>query len=136
MFLVVDDSSAVREAVAERLASAFPSCSVRTVGSGEKAVKMVEEECIAAVVMDITLPGISGIEASQRIRAASPDVAIVMLSIHEEEEYIRDAMSAGASAYVVKREIGRKLVAALQDALSKTRNAPTGSVDADGAGME
>ncbi len=118
-FLVVDDNAEVRRAVAEMLCLAFAGCDVRTFSSGEDAVAMMKSGAASAVIMDINLPGISGIEATRRIRATSGDVPIVMLSMHEEDEYVRAALNAGASAYVLKREIGGQLVKALLAAQEK-----------------
>lgn len=136
LFLVVDDNSDIREAVAELLSSAFPGCTVRSAESGEGAVKLAESERVTAVILDIGLPGISGIETARRIKVVAPDVPIIMLSIHEEDEYIRDSMSAGASGYVVKRRMARDLLNALRAALLEAKMLPAASVAAARLGAD
>jgi DNA-binding NarL/FixJ family response regulator len=63
--------------------------------------------------MDIRLPGMSGIEATRQIKAISPSVQVVMLTIHEDDSYRADATAAGASAYVEKQAMHTKLIPTL-----------------------
>jgi len=130
VFLVVDDSPDIRESVDECLSLAFPGCIVMSAGSGEGAVKLVEEEKVTAVILDIGLPGISGIEAARRIKVVAPNVPIIMLSIHEEDEYVRESMSAGASGYVMKTRMGKDLLKALRAALPEAKTPPADSIEA------
>ena len=125
VLLVVDDHPIIRAEVAKRLATAFPGYDTRTVGSGEEAVKMAADGHVAVAIMDISLPGMSGIEATRKILSNGPPIPIVMLSIHEEENYIADALAAGASAYVKKRTMGRELIPTLRKLLGEDRTDPT-----------
>jgi len=70
------------------------------------------------VVMDVRLPGMSGIEAARRISATMPDIGIIMLSAHDDQAYRRDAESAGARKYVLKGRAHRELLPAIRDALT------------------
>ena len=116
IFLVVDGSANVRDGIAQELCGEFANCRVMTAATGEEAVKTVGPGSVSAVIIDIDLPGMSGIEATRRIRAASPRTPVVVLSIHEEKEYERDALAAGATLYVGKRHLRRDLLSALRTA--------------------
>ena len=125
VLLVVDDHPIIGAEVAKRLATAFPGYDTRTVGSGEEAVKLAKDGHVAVAIMDISLPGISGIEATRQILSNGSRTQIVMLSIHEDEHYIEGALAAGASAYIKKRTMGRELVPALRKLLGEDRTDPT-----------
>lgn len=69
---------------------------------GETAVAMAAEHQPDVMLMDVTMPGIGGVEATRQIRAANPDVKVVMLTMHADQEVVVDAIRAGASGYLVK----------------------------------
>ncbi|MDQ1475086.1 MAG: two-component system, NarL family, invasion response regulator UvrY [Actinomycetota bacterium] len=78
--------------------------------TGEEAVALAVDRPPDLVLMDINLPGISGIEATRRIRAAHPDVAVILLSTYSEADLPDDAREVGAIAYVHKEDFGPALV--------------------------
>jgi two-component system response regulator NreC len=82
--------------------------------SGEEAVQMAEKYQPDIVVMDITLPDISGIEATRRIKQAFPKIAVIALTIHEDEQYFFEMLQAGASGYVPKRAAPDDLINAIR----------------------
>lgn len=77
---------------------------------------MVEALAPDVVIMDITLPDISGIDATRRIKEAHPDVAIVALTIHEDQQYFFEMLQAGACGYVPKRAAPDDLITAIRAA--------------------
>jgi two-component system response regulator NreC len=77
---------------------------------------MVQKLKPDVVVMDITLPDISGIETTRRIKKRVSDVAIVALTIHEDEEYFFKMLESGASGYVPKRAAPEELITAIRAA--------------------
>jgi DNA-binding NarL/FixJ family response regulator len=81
--------------------------------SGEEAIALIRSESPRLVVMDITLPGMNGIEATRQIKATLPSAQIVMLTIHEDDTHRADATGAGASAYVPKRAMQTELLPTL-----------------------
>ena len=83
--------------------------------SGEDALAAVDADPPDLVLMDINLPGINGIEATRRIRAAHPGVAVILLSTYSETDLPADAREAGAIAYVHKEDFGPALVRELWD---------------------
>jgi two-component system invasion response regulator UvrY len=78
--------------------------------SGEDAVSIAEQQVPDLVLMDINLPGINGIEATRRIRASHPDIAVILLSTYSETDLPADARDCGAIAYVHKEDFGPALV--------------------------
>jgi len=90
--------------------------------SGEQAITLIQIESPRLVLMDISLPGMSGIEATRQIKAALPSAQIVMLTIHEGDTYRADAIAAGASAYVPKRVMQTGLVPTLAALLADTHD--------------
>jgi DNA-binding NarL/FixJ family response regulator len=83
---------------------------------GETAVREVAELRPDIVVMDVSMPGIGGIEATRRIRASCPAVLVVGLSAHEDRGYRQQMLDAGASGFVVKREAADELMRAVRAA--------------------
>ncbi len=111
--LIVDDVGVVRANLREWLEAVFPAAHILETASGEEAVTLAESHAPQVVVMDVALPGINGIEATRRIKAIRPGTRVVMLTIHEELDYRREAESAGADAYVFKRRMASDLIPAL-----------------------
>jgi DNA-binding NarL/FixJ family response regulator len=111
--LIVEDHDAVRKSLRDWLEVEFPQCRVIEAASGEEAIALIRVESPRLVVMDISLPGMSGIEATRQIKAALPSAQIVMLTIHEGDAYRADATAAGASAYVPKRVMQSELLPTL-----------------------
>ena len=102
--LVVDDQAPFR-AIARQVVELTPGFSV--VGeaeSGEDAVRMAAELAPAVVLMDINMPGISGIEATRQMVAADPTIAVVLLSTYRESDLPADALDCGARRYVHKED--------------------------------
>ena len=69
------------------------------------------------VVLDISMPGLSGIDVARRIRAAGCEARVVFLTVHEDPDFIREGLSTGAMAYVVKTRLASDLMLAVQEAL-------------------
>jgi DNA-binding NarL/FixJ family response regulator len=120
--LIVEDHDAVRRSLRDWLEVELPQCRVIEVACGEEAIAFTRIEPPRLVVMDISLPGMNGIEAMRQLRAASPSTAIVVLTIHEGDTYRADAMSAGASAYVTKRAMQTELIPALTALLASAQD--------------
>jgi len=112
--ILVDDHALVREGVS-RLLEAEPD--MRVVGSfdeGNAAVRAAAREEPDVAILDVSLPGTSGIDVARRLRAVSPRTQLLMLSMHARTEYVHEAFWAGASGYVLKEAAGNEVVAAVR----------------------
>ena len=112
--LLADDHAMLRDGVRMVLEAQPGFEVVGTVDNGEDAVRLVGELRPDIAVLDVAMPEINGLEATRAIRECCPDTAIVILSMHEGEEYLREALRAGAAGYVLKRAAAKELVGAIQ----------------------
>ncbi len=112
--LLVDDHEIARKGIRSVLTTDAGLDIVSEAVDGEEAVKRSEELRPDIILLDITLPGISGIQAARQIRVISPDSRIIFLSQHDSIQIAKDALSVGAQGYVVKSDAGRDLLRAIQ----------------------
>ncbi|MEO8005850.1 MAG: response regulator transcription factor [Betaproteobacteria bacterium] len=115
--LVVEDHPGTRALVVALLRSAFPGCQLLEADSAEKALPLFEVKAPKLVVMDIALPGMNGIEATQRIKASHPDTLVVMHSSSDLPIYREEATAVGASAFVGKGRTSGGLIPVIADLL-------------------
>jgi len=113
--LVVDDHRAVAEAICGAMSSER-GLRVQAAWSGEEAVEVVQSTDPDVVLMDVTMPGIGGLEATRRIHDAAPDVKVIMLSAHDDDLLKARALEAGASGYLSKISPMDQLVTAVKRA--------------------
>jgi two-component system, NarL family, invasion response regulator UvrY len=116
--LIVEDHAIVRKSLREWLELSFPHYQMLEATSGEEAVTMARAMSPRLIIMDIGLPGMSGIEATQGIKAVLPDTQVVMLTIYDDEAHRADAAAVGASAYVPKRKVRTELLPVVTRLLS------------------
>lgn len=116
--LLVDDHAVVRQGLKQILDGAVEDAVFGEAGSGEEAVRMVEAADWDAVILDISLPGRSGLEALKELRRARPRLPVLMLSMYPEEQFAVRALRAGAAGYVAKRTSAADLVAAVRSVLA------------------
>lgn len=100
--LVVDDHAVVREGIRHVLGGAPGYEVIAEAGSGEEAVRLAGELRPDVVVLDISMPGGSGLEATARIRECVPETRVLILSIHDNPEYVMGSVEAGAHGYLRK----------------------------------
>jgi DNA-binding NarL/FixJ family response regulator len=109
----VEDSVPTLRALRKLLAG-FPELKlVGTATSGEEALQLIPQSGASVVLMDLELPGASGIETTRALKARSAEVEVLVLTSFEDEDHVFDAMRAGASGYVVKGAPGAKLLDAI-----------------------
>jgi DNA-binding NarL/FixJ family response regulator len=112
--LLVDDHSLVRRGFRRMLED---EADIRVVGEasdGEEAIKLARELKPQVIVMDCALPGINGLQATRKILQLLPDTLILMLSMHTEETWVRQAIDAGARGYVLKNAMDLELSSAIR----------------------
>jgi len=112
--LLVDDHALVRKGFRRMLEDDAAIAVVGEASEGEEAVRLALELKPKVVVMDCALPGISGIDATRRIRAKMPNATVLMLSMHSEDTLIRQALEAGARGYILKNALELDLVSAIK----------------------
>jgi two-component system KDP operon response regulator KdpE len=120
--LVVDDEPSLRKVIRASLAAS--GFAVEEAGTGKDAVAAIKLTPFDIVLLDINMPGISGVEACRQIRALAPRAAIVMVTVRDAEEDKVRALEAGADDYVTKPFRFRELVARLGAVLRRTNAVP------------
>ncbi len=114
--LLVDDHQVVRSGLRMLLASESDVEIVGEAGTAREALEAVRLLKPTVVLMDIGLPDLSGIDATREIKRTSPEVAVVALTIHEDEEYFFKMLEVGAGGYVPKRAAPEELLTAIRAA--------------------
>jgi DNA-binding NarL/FixJ family response regulator len=112
--LLVDDHGLVRRGFRRILEDEEDIKVVGEAGNGDEAIRLAEELNPDVILMDCALPGTSGLIATRKILEASPQRAILMLSMHSEETLVRQALEAGARGYVLKNAVDLELPAAIR----------------------
>jgi len=112
--LLVDDHSLVRRGFRRMLEDESDMEVVGEAGDGEESIKLAKQLHPQVVVMDCALPGMNGLEATRQIMEESPDTAVLMLSMHSESTWVRQAIEAGAKGYVLKNAMDLELGAAIR----------------------
>jgi DNA-binding NarL/FixJ family response regulator len=112
--LLADDHEAMLERVARLLRT---ECDVvGTVTDGQQALEAARELKPDVLVLDISMPVMNGIETAHRLQEAGDPARIVFLTVHDDADFAREAMAAGALGYVIKQRIASDLVAAVKEA--------------------
>ena len=100
--LVVDDHPLMRVGIAAIIDECEDMCTVGYAGSGTEAVRLFADLSPDIVVMDLKLPGLSGVEAIRAIRRRNPEACVIVLTTFEGDEDIHQALEAGARGYIIK----------------------------------
>jgi DNA-binding NarL/FixJ family response regulator len=114
--VIVEDKKAVREGLAVLLGAPGELVCVGRYGNAEDMLEDLEADAADIILMDIGLPGISGIEATRRVKQERPATEIVILTVHEDDGNIFKALCAGASGYLLKDTPPSDLIDAVRDA--------------------
>lgn len=111
--LIVDDHEVVRSGLKRLLENNKDISHIAECASGEEAYSYLYDNEIHIIIMDISMPGKGGIEATQQIKKRYPEIKIIILSMHDNPMMVTKAISAGANAYILKNEISDNLLDAL-----------------------
>ena len=112
--LVVDDHIIVREGLKKILVETPDMVVADEASNGEEVIKKVGNNDYDLVLLDISLPGRSGLDVLKQLKCSKPQVPILILSIHPEEQYALRSIRAGASGYLTKHSAPDELVAAIR----------------------
>jgi DNA-binding NarL/FixJ family response regulator len=112
--LLADDNEAMLDRVAGLLATEFNV--VGTVADGQQAFDAAMELKPDVLVLDISMPVMNGIETARRLKEAGSETRIVFLTVHDDPDFVREALEVGALGYVIKQRIASDLVAAIKKA--------------------
>ncbi|MFY0758136.1 response regulator transcription factor [Metabacillus dongyingensis] len=112
--LLVDDHTVLRDGIRSILDLEFD---IRVVGeavSGDEVLKKVEELRPDCILMDINLPGKNGIEVTSQVKSQYPNCRVLVLTMFEDDEYLMEALRAGADGYLLKDSSSEQVVAAIR----------------------
>jgi DNA-binding NarL/FixJ family response regulator len=112
--LLVDDHNLVRRGFRRMLEDEADMKVVGEAGGGEEAIRLAKELRPKVVVMDCALPGMNGLQATRGILEDFPDTAVLMLSMHSESTWVRQAIEAGAKGFVLKNALELDLGSAIR----------------------
>jgi len=112
--LIVDDHAIVRGGLKELLSGESGFIVAGEAANGLEALRRIREQAFDVVLLDMSMPGRSGVELIKQIKSEHPKLAILVLSMHKEEQYAVRAMKAGALGYLTKESAPDQLVAAIR----------------------
>lgn len=117
-FLILDDHAIVRKGIIDILGREYPEHVIREAENAQAGLAIVRDETPDLVILDITIPGTSGIEFLKAARQLRPRLKVLVFSMHSEDEYAIRALKAGAAGYLVKGASPEELIAAVRTVLS------------------
>jgi len=125
--LIIEDHEIVRASLRDWLKATFPDCCFLEAKSGEEAIALAFAQHPQVILMDIRLHKMDGLEATRRIKAAMPQVKVVILTIFEDPGIQSEAVKAGADVFLPKSRMHAELLPVVADLLSRPVDAGFGS---------
>lgn len=119
--LLADDHSILRSGLRKILEGEFADAQVLEAGTAEEALERVRAEALDLVVLDVSLPGRSGLDILPDLRAAQPRLPVLVLSMYGEQQFAVRALKAGAAAYLTKEHAADELIRAIRTVLAGRR---------------
>jgi DNA-binding NarL/FixJ family response regulator len=119
--LLADDHSIVRAGLRRLIEESGDMAVVAEAADGREALRAVEKEQLDVAVIDISMPGIDGLEVISRLHAAHPRLPLLVLTMHEEGQYVVRAVEAGAMGYLTKQSAPEQLVNAIRKLIEGSR---------------
>lgn len=117
--LVVDDHAFIRRGV-QSILHAFPEWELcGEADNGADAVRLTDALKPEVIIMDISMPGLNGIEATRTIHKNHPETKVILLTLHDNDELVRTAFRAGARGYLLKIDAEKELVQALREVVKE-----------------
>jgi DNA-binding NarL/FixJ family response regulator len=119
--LMAEDHKLLRDALRPALEARFPGCRLLEAGDGREALRLAREEAPDLVLMDISMPGLNGLDATRQLLAEQPACRVVFLSMHHDRRYVQAAFAAGARGFLGKDAPLDEVVRLLGEALAGRR---------------
>ncbi len=119
--LIADDHSATRRGLQEILAEALPSAQFGIAADADEVMKRLSETKYDLILLDINMPGRSGLDALRDIKRLFPQLPVVIVSVHSEEQYAEPCLRLGAAAYINKNSAPEKLIPSVRRILDERR---------------
>ena len=119
--LIADDHPVVRAGLKELLSGAFGKLTFTEAKTAQEALEMASKEEWSLAILDVSMPGRSGIDILSDLKRVQPKLPVLVLSMHPEEQFARRALKAGASAYMTKETVPEELVKAVRKVLAGGR---------------
>ena len=113
--VIVDDHAVVRAGLRLLLEAEAGMVAVGEAGSGDEAVRQVRQLVPDVILLDLTMPGISGLEVLPKLREVAPEAAVLVLSMEDDPSYVREAFARGAVGYVLKEAADAELITAIRE---------------------
>ena len=123
--LIADDHAVVRRGLREILADAIPGADFSEVGNGDEVLSQLGKSQVAMLVLDISMPGRSGIDVLREVKHTYPRMPVIILSCQPEEQYAVRCLRAGAAAYISKESASDELALATKKILGGGRYVST-----------
>ena len=121
---LVDDDTGFRETLRQLLSQRKEAIILGEAGDGEEALRLTRTLRPDVVLMDLAMPRMNGLEATRRLKARWSDVAVIILTVHDDEAYRRTALAAGAEAFLVKKTLGVDLWPTLERVYRRGQQPP------------
>ena len=127
--LLVDDHPVVRQGIKQVLSGAFDPAWVGEAASAEEGLSEVRNSDWDVMVLDISLPGMSGLDLLRDLRRKCPELPVLVLSMHPPDQFARRAINAGASGYLTKDSAPSELVKAVEEVMAGRRYLSAAVID-------
>src|SRR3954467_8464860 len=124
--LIADDHAVVRQGLKQILAEAFKRASFGEAAHSQAALECVRQETWDVVILDLTMPGLSGLEVLKEIKQAHPKLPVLILSMHPEDQFAVRLLKAGAAGYMTKESAPAELVGAVRKVIAGGRYVSVG----------
>lgn len=119
--LIADDHPSVRRGVKEMLLDTFSEAEVEEARTAPEALELAGKHPWSLIILDLTMPGRSGLDALQDLKSAYPDTPVLVLSMHPEDQFAVRAIRAGASGYITKETVAEELILAVKQIFAGRR---------------
>jgi len=116
--LLADDHPLLRQSIKSVLEQGHDLVVVGEASDGEEAIRLADELHPDVILMDIAMPKLDGLEATRRIKASHPDMAVLVLTIHSDDQHIIGILEAGAAGYLTKSVFGEEVVQAVRGVIA------------------